>query len=252
MNKFGVIKDLEIIDDRKKSNFEGSDNLEVILMAGGFGKRLMPYTKKIPKPLLKIKNKSILELAMNNFSKYGLKKFKISIYHKSIFVKNFFKKKKFYEYDIKFLEEKKPLGTGGCLSLLNYKDIKKDIIVYNGDIITDLNINNLLKFHHDTNSDITVCAKQYLNTSLYGEISFRGHKIRGIVEKPKKQNFFNAGIYVLKKEMIKNIKKKPIDMTSFIEQKIESGFNINIYPIYEYWVDMGNKDIFKELIKQKK
>jgi len=250
VNSSGIIKDLEIIDNKKKLIQKKRDDIEIILMAGGFGKRLMPYTKKIPKPLLKINNESILELAMKNFSKFGINKFKISIYHKAIYIKNFFKKKKFNQYKIEYLEEKKPLGTAGCLTLLNYKDTKKNIIVYNGDVITDININNLIKFHEETKSDITVCAKQYSNASLYGEIFFRGHKINKIVEKPIKQNFFNAGIYVLKKNMIKNIPTRSIDMTSFIEQKIKKGFSINIYPIYEYWVDIGNKDIFKQLIKK--
>ena len=94
VNSSGIIKDLEIIDNKKKLIQKKRDDIEIILMAGGFGKRLMPYTKKIPKPLLKINNESILELAMKNFSKFGINKFKISIYHKAIYIKNFFKKKK--------------------------------------------------------------------------------------------------------------------------------------------------------------
>jgi dTDP-glucose pyrophosphorylase len=249
-DKFGKIKYLEIFNNKDiLDNYK--DSLEIIFMAGGYGKRLMPYTKKTPKPLLKIKKKSVLEIAMENFDKYGFKDFYISIFYKANIIKKYFKKKKFNNFKIKYLEEKKPLGTGGCLSLLNYKNTKENILIYNGDVITDLNINNLLKFHQDTKSDITVCAKQFSNSSPYGQISFVGHKINKIIEKPDKKNFINAGIYLIKKTMIKKMRVSSIDMPNLIHNKIKSGCNVNIYPIYEYWTDMGNKDIFKELNRNK-
>jgi len=249
VNKFGKIINLEITSDRNILDIY-QNNLDIILMAGGYGKRLMPYTKKIPKPLLKIKKKSILEIAMENFNKYGFNIFSISIFYRAKIIKTYLKNKKFKKYKIKYIEEKKPLGTAGCLSLLNHKKVKDNILIYNGDIITDLNVKNLLKFHLDTNSDITVCAKQFSNTNPYGQISFNGHKIDKIIEKPNKPNFVNAGIYIIKKKMIKNMRITFQDMPDFIHSKIKSGCSVNIYPIYEYWIDMGNKDIFKQLKKQ--
>ena len=250
IHKSGKIKDFEIGDAADLTGIY-EDSLEIVLMAGGFGKRLMPLTRNVPKPLLKIKNKSILELAMENFKKYGFKFFNISIFYKSTIIKKYFKKKIFKDYKISYLEEKKPLGTAGCLSLLNYKKTRENILVFNGDVITDLNIINLLKFHYDTGSDITVCAKQYSKSSMYGEISFKGHKINKIIEKPEKQNFINAGIYLINKEMIKNMRPKYIDMPNFIVSKIKSGCKVNIYPIYEYWNEIGNKEAFKKLINKK-
>ena len=137
-------------------------------------------------------------------------------------------------------------------SLLNYKKVKQDILVHNGDVITDLNINNLLKFHRDTQSDITVCAKESLNTSHFGQILFKGQKIKRIIEKPTEKNFINAGIYVLKKKIIKNLPKKYINMTTLIDAKISQGANVKIYPIYEYWVDIGRKDTLKKIIEKTK
>ena len=249
VNKFGKIKNLEITNENNILDFH-KNNLDIILMAGGYGKRLMPYTKKIPKPLLKIKNKSVLEIAIENFFKYGFKMFYISIFYKAKIIKKYFNQKKFKNFQIEYIEEKKPLGTVGCLSLLDYKKVKDNILIYNGDIITDLNIVNLLKFHTDTNSDITVCAKQFSNSNPYGQISFNGHKIKKIIEKPNKPNFVNAGIYIIKKKMIKNMRVTAQDMPDFIHSKIKSGFSVNIYPIYEYWIDMGNKNIFKQLKKK--
>jgi len=250
VDKSNKIKDLEIL---KNKNFNKNfvNELEIILMAGGFGKRLMPLTKNTPKPLLKVKKKSLLEIAMNNFKKYGVTQFNISIYYKSKKIKEYFNKKKFNNFKINFLNEKIPLGTAGCLSLLNQKNIKENILVYNGDIISDINILNLLKFHQDTNSDITVCAKEFSESSPFGQIFHRGHKIKKIVEKPNKKNFVNAGIYLIKKKLIRNLPVKSIKMTDFIESKIIKGYNVNIYPIYEYWVDIGDKDVFKKILNKK-
>tara|TARA_B100000902_G_C27232685_1_gene875733 strand:+ start:297 stop:1340 length:1044 start_codon:yes stop_codon:yes gene_type:complete len=249
VDRFNKVKSIEIYKNTKEKD-KSLDKLEVVLMAGGFGKRLMPLTKKIPKPLLKINNKSLLELAMENFNKYGINKFNISIFYKSRFIKNYFKRKKVKKNRISFLEEKRPLGTAGCLSMLDLNKTKDNILVFNGDIITDLNIGNLLKFHNETSSDITVCAKEIFNTSPFGQILFKGSKIKKIIEKAKERSFVNAGIYLIKKKMIEKMHIKKIDMTSFIAKKISEGKNINIYPIYEYWVDIGRKETFKNILKK--
>ena len=251
VDKFSKFKSVEIY---KKKNFleRNRDILEIVLMAGGYGKRLMPLTKNIPKPLLKIKNKSLLEIAMAHLKEYGFLSFNISTFYKSKIIKNYFNKKKLRNVKIKYLEEKSPLGTAGCLSLLSYKSIKDYILVFNGDVISDININNLVKFHTDTKSDITVCAKEFSNTSPFGEIFFKGHKIKKIIEKQKKKNFVNAGIYLINKKMIKNMAVIPIDMTDFIASKIKKGHSVNIYPIYEYWVDVGRKEIFKKILEENK
>ena len=239
------------VKEKKKINTQLKKKLEIILMAGGFGKRLMPLTNKVPKPLLKIKKKSILELAIENFEKYGFNKFHISTHYKSELIKDYFRYKKFNKYKIQYLNEKKPLGTAGCLTLLNLKKIENHILVYNGDIISNLNIINLHNFHLDTNSDITVCAKEYSNTSPYGEILYNGFKIKKIVEKPSKKNFVNAGIYILKKEVVKKIKLSNIDMTDLIEKNIKKKLKVSIYPIYEYWADMGTKQNYDKILNSK-
>jgi dTDP-glucose pyrophosphorylase len=249
VDKRNILKFLEIhFEDSILNNF--NRNVEVVLMAGGFGKRLMPLTKNTPKPLIKINKKTLLEIIIDNFNKYGFSNFIFSTFYKSNKIKSYFIKKKINNNKIKYLVEKSPLGTAGCLSLLNYKTVKQDILVHNGDVITDLNINNLLKFHRDTQSDITVCAKESLNTSHFGQILFKGHKIKKIIEKPTEKNFINAGIYVLKKKIIKNLPKKYINMTTLIDTKIKQGANVKIYPIYEYWVDIGRKDILEKILKK--
>ena len=239
-----------LINDKYKKRFNIEDNVTAIIMAGGFGKRLMPLTAKKPKPLIKIGKKPLIDYVFQNLIKHNIKNISISIYYKSKQIKNYFKKKK-NNFIINFIEEKTPLGTAGCFGLLKYKDLNDNIIVHNSDIITNLNIKNLLKFHVDFNSDITVCAKEYTNTSPFGEIHHKEHKIKKIIEKPTSKNFFNAGIYVIKKKLLKNLPVKYLDMTTFIDNKIKTGHDVNVYPIYEYWVDAGRKDIIKKLYKKK-
>ena len=248
IDKKQKIKSIIINNRNIKNKIE--DDVTAIIMAGGFGKRLLPLTVNKPKPLIKINNKPLIEYAFQNLIKFNIKNISISIYYKSKQIKNYFKSKKFNQ-NINFIEEKKPLGTAGCLSLLNFAELNNNILVHNSDIITDLNIKNLLKFHADFNSEITVCAKEYSNTSPFGEIHHKGHKVKKIIEKPTSKNFFNAGIYVIKKKLLRNLSVKHLDMTTFIEQKIKSGTDVNVYPIYEYWVDVGRKDTIKKLLGKK-
>ncbi len=249
VNKKNILKSVEFFNSN--SNLSNLNyNTDILIMAGGFGKRLIPITKKIPKPLIKINKKTLLEIIINNFKKYGFFNFKISVFYKSYLIKNYLRKKKL-GIKIEYIKEKLPLGTAGCLGLLNFKKLREDVLIHNGDIITDLNITNLLKFHKDSGSDITVCAKEKINSSPFGQVLFKGQKVKKILEKPENKNFINAGIYVFKKKVIKNILPKKIDITKLIESKILKGFNVNIYPIYEYWVDIGRRDILKEVLAKK-
>lgn len=248
VDKKNTLKSIKPNNYFNLNNF--NENTDIIIMAGGFGKRLMPITKRIPKPLIKVNKKTLLEIIMENFKKYGFYEFKISTFYKSNLIKKYFNEKNL-GIKIEYLKEKSPLGTAGCLGLLNYKKLKDDILIHNGDVISDLNIYNLLKFHKDSQSDITVCAKEKTNSSPFGQIFFKGHKIKKILEKPNSKNFINAGIYIFKKKVIKNILPKKLDITSLIETKISSGLNVNIYPIYEYWVDIGRKDILKGVLNKK-
>ena len=120
---------------------------------------------------------------------------------------------------IDYIQEKTPLGTAGCLGLLHYKDTKKDIIIHNGDIISDLNISNLLKFHKDSGPILLFVLKKKINSSPFGQILFKGQKVKKILEKPKNKNFINAGIYVFKKEVIKNILPKKLILLHLLSPK---------------------------------
>ncbi len=156
MKKNSVLQ-IPIIDDQKKiiglyvlkefeKKLKNKHTNTVVIMAGGFGQRLLPYTKKIPKPMLKIAGKPIIDHIIDIINSQGFKNIVLCLHYKKEIFKNYFKKKNFSNINLTFIEEKKPLGTAGALSLIKKKN-SKPIIVLNGDLIFDFELENLLSFH---------------------------------------------------------------------------------------------------------
>jgi len=162
---------------------------------------------------------------------------------------NYFKNGEKYEVNITYLKEEEPLGTAGALSLLNSDKISDPIIVINGDVLTSVNISQLLEYHINTNKDITMCAANYDVVVPYGTVEVDGTTITDITEKPLKSYLVNAGIYVINPKILKNIKPNTkIDMTILIEKYI-SNKNVSIYPLHEQWIDIGSHKDYEEAQK---
>ncbi len=227
------------------ANSPAYDNI-IVIMAGGRGERLLPLTLKTPKPLLSINNTPIIQSIISSFNDCGFYNINISVHHKSDEFVKFFSKKSYNGNKVKFIKENKPLGTAGCLSLLDKDKIKKPIIVINGDVLTSINYEKLLDFHLQSKKDITICAAEYHNTIPFGTIVMKKGVITRLEEKPSSKHLINAGIYVLSPTIIKSLKKNiMINMTDLIDKKINSN-KISVYPIHEKWIDIGNIDDFKK------
>ena len=219
----------------------------IFIMAGGFGKRLMPLTEKTPKPMLEIDGKPLLEKTIEKFIKSGFHNFFISTFYKSNIIKEYFQNGEKWNASIKYIEELKPLGTAGALSLLPYKKFKSPIIMINGDLITKLDINNLLYYHNQEKNIITIGAKKYDIQVPYGVIETEGNQVTSIIEKPIHAFFINAGIYVINPQIINTLNAtKSIDMPDWINQLIDEKTNINIFPIHEYWLDIGERSQYEK------
>jgi dTDP-glucose pyrophosphorylase/predicted transcriptional regulator len=219
----------------------------VFIMAGGFGKRLKPLTTKTPKPMLEVGGEPILEKTIKQFINSGFYNFYISTFYKSKVIKDYFQDGANWNISIKYIDEPKPLGTAGALSLLPYKKFNSPIIMINGDLITDLNIKNLLSYHNEQENMITIGAKKYDIHVPYGVIETVDYKVKSIVEKPTHYFFINAGIYVINPKIIDNLLiNKKIDMPYWITKLIEKNININIFPIHEYWLDIGERSQYEE------
>ncbi len=223
----------------------------VFIMAGGFGKRLQPLTNSTPKPMIGINGKPILEIILSQFIDYGFNNFYISIFYKSEKIKSYFKNGEHLNISIKYVEEDKPLGTAGALRLLPFNTFHSPIIMMNGDLITKVNINNFLTYHYENKNDLTIGAAKYEFEVPYGVIQTEEQNFKGIIEKPKQNFLINAGIYIIEPKMIASITKgNPIDMPTWINKISTHKNKINIFPIFEYWVDIGNRNQLEKVKKE--
>jgi NDP-sugar pyrophosphorylase family protein len=225
--------------------FNKKKNL-VFLMAGGFGTRLKPLTDHTPKPLLKVGGMPILEIIINQFKKYGFINFVISVHYKSEMICEYFKDGSWLGVNIQYVYETLPLGTAGSLGLLQKELIEGPIIVMNGDILTDVNFEHLLNYHVQSNVDATMCVREYDFQVPFGVIESKEALITKIIEKPTHTFFVNAGIYVLSDLIVKLIGDEHIDMTTFLGECMENKRDINMFPIHEYWLDIGRTEEYNK------
>lgn len=218
----------------------------VFLMAGGFGTRLHPLTHDCPKPLLKVGDKPILELILESFVNAGFHRFFISTHYLPEMIRAHFGDGKRWGVSIRYVHEEEPLGTGGALGLLPHDEIDQPMFMMNGDLLTTLNYRGLLDFHQEHDCIATMCVREYEHQVPYGVIQSNGHRIVSMVEKPIQRFFINAGIYLLSPELIKSVKPGTrIDMPTLLEQAMALGGEVNMFPVHEYWLDIGRMPDFE-------
>ena len=218
----------------------------VILMAGGFGKRLQPLTNNMPKPLLKVGSKPILERIIEQFISAGFYNFYISTHYKAEMVMDYFGDGHERGISIKYIHEENPLGTAGVLGLLPKNIRNFPIVIMNGDLLTKVNFEELLRFHNEEDSDATMCVRKYDFQVPYGVIETENKYIVSIKEKPSYNFFVNAGVYVLSQKLVKSISgAKYLDMTELLERNINKSKKVSVFPIHEYWIDIGRKEEFE-------
>jgi len=223
----------ELIESHVRDNW-------VVLMAGGLGSRLRPLTDDCPKPMLKIGNKPLLEIILENFMEYGFHQFYIAVNHMADVVKSYFGDGSRWGVDICYLHEVRRLGTAGALSLLPEKP-KEALFVMNGDLLTKVNLKQLLDFHSGHHAKATMCVREYDFQVPYGVVKLDAHRIINIDEKPIQHFFVNAGIYVLEPETLDLISSNTyFDMPTLFEKLIELKKETAVFPIREYWLDIGH------------
>ncbi len=240
----GKLIELLIDIDNSKASIDNP----VVIMAGGFGQRLRPYTISCPKPMLKLGEKPILQIVLEEFRQYGFKKFYISVNYLKEQIMDFFEDGNSFDVSIKYLIEDKPLGTAGSLSLLHGK-INESFIVANGDILTRFNPMDLLNFHSNQDSIATLCVREYQVSVPFGVVETKGVELLKLLEKPSYSYMVNAGIYAFKPSILNLIKKNmKIDMPDLLIHAKEKGNKISTCPIHEFWIDIGRPESLKEAI----
>ena len=239
-----VNKNKKVVDyvsdniNEKNISLEKNKEIETIIMAGGLGTRLKPYTNILPKPLLPFRNKTIIENVINKFTNYGLRKFIISLNYKNIIIKAFFKELN-PEFKVSFLEENKPLGTAGVLFKLKNKN--KKYLISNCDVILDIDYNYLIKFHEKKKFDITIVSSIQKDRIPYGVCKIKNNHLVNIVEKPEKNYLANTGLYLVNSKIFKLIKKnEKMSFVDLINKALKKKMNIGVYPIpSNAWIDLG-------------
>jgi dTDP-glucose pyrophosphorylase len=243
VNDAGCIVGLETLQHLIKK--EKLDN-PVFLMAGGFGKRLRPLTNDIPKPLLKVGSKPILETILSQFIESGFHNFYISTHYKAEMVQEHFGDGSKWGVSIQYIHEDEPLGTAGALGLLPEEMPDLPIMMMNGDLLTDISYEHLLDFHNTQGGIATMCVREYDFQVPYGVITVEDQVIKRVIEKPIHKFFVNAGIYVLSQELVKAVDGNSfLDMPHLLDESIQSGAQVKSFPIHEYWLDIGRMEEFE-------
>lgn len=222
----------DIIAEKTRDNY-------VVLMAGGLGSRLQPLTNELPKPMLKVGDKPILEIIINQFKSYGFKNFIISINYLADIVEGYFGDGSNFDVNIQYVREPKRLGTAGCLKLIR-ENIEKPFFVMNGDLLTKLDFEDMLKFHIANGFDISMGIRKHEYQIPFGVINTEGNSISSIVEKPVNHCVINAGVYCVSPEIIKYVPENEyFDITSLIDMCITNNGKVGGYHIKDYWMDIG-------------
>jgi dTDP-glucose pyrophosphorylase len=216
----------------------------VVLMAGGMGSRLRPLTADTPKPMLKIGERPILEIILHQFKEHGFHRFVIAMHYLGERIMEHFGDGSRFGVEITYVREPEPLGTAGALSLLPERP-DRPFFVMNGDLLTKLNFASLMAFHQSCGSVLTLCVREHALTVPYGVAEISGDRLDRLVEKPTYRHLVNAGIYACSPEIIDLVPRgQPSTMVDIVDLLLDAGRSPAVFPIHEYWVDIGQHGDF--------
>jgi NDP-sugar pyrophosphorylase family protein len=221
--------------------------MKAIILAGGLGSRLKPFTEIIPKPLLPIGEKSVLEIQIDRLKKYGFDEIYLATNYKSEYIESFFGDGSRYGVKLVISKEEIPLGTAGPLLLLKDK-LTEPFIVMNGDILSLIDFSKLYEFALKQESLLTISIKKEITPFAFGNIFFDGDKVTGIQEKPDIIMYILAGIYVMKPEIFQFFPKDPeyFGMDKLILNMIHNNNLVTKFELTEYWLDIGRLNDYEK------
>jgi len=244
VNTEGELHDVlfwEDVFEVKKQEVAAQFNLPVVIMAGGFGTRLKPLTNVLPKPLIPISDKTMLEEIFDRFNQHGSSRFFISVNYKADLIRYYVKSLKLSD-EISFFEETKPLGTAGSLSLLK-GELTETFFVSNCDILIDQDYSEILNFHRTNKNEITIIAALKHFPIAYGTIETgKDGLLTNLVEKPELTFKINSGMYILESHLIEEIPENEVyNITDLIIKLQQEGRRVGVFPISQNsWIDVGD------------
>ena len=239
----GKVVNIAVLDELLKPKVY---NNKVVLMVGGLGTRLRPLTEKIPKPMLHVGGKPILQTIVEKFVSYGFVNIVMCVGYKSNIIQDFFEDGSKFGAHIEYVLEEKRMGTAGALSLLETNP-DEPFFVMNGDLLTNVNFEHLLEFHLTNGSIATMGVREYDFQVPYGVVNVENGRILSIEEKPVQKFFVSAGIYMLSPDCISHIPENEFyDMPTLFEKLIAMNENTISFLLREYWLDIGRMEEYEK------
>jgi dTDP-glucose pyrophosphorylase/CBS domain-containing protein len=223
---------------------EAPSGADAVIMAGGFGTRLMPLTRSTPKPMLPLGGRPLLERTIECLREAGVRHVNITTHYLGGQIASHFGDGHDFGVELKYLTEERPLGTAGGLRLIDPGG--GPLLVINGDIVTGLHFRDLLAYHRIQRADLTIAVRQYEMQVPYGVVECAGERVSAIREKPVHRFFVNAGIYVIgpaARAMLPPIER--LDMPDLITHLLQLGRRVVSFPVMEYWLDVGRHDDYQ-------
>ena len=223
--------------------------MKAVILAGGLGTRLKPFTEVIPKPLLPIGEKAVLEIQIEHLKSHGFKEIYLATNYRSDYIENFFGDGSRYGVELIISREVKPLGTVGPLTLLK-SQLTEPFIVMNGDILSNINFTEFYNSSIEKESMLTISVKKIIMPYAFGNIYFKDDLVIGIEEKPDIITYALAGIYVMKPNILDFVPYNEFfGMDTLIKKMLSENNSISKYELKEYWLDIGRIDDYESAQK---
>jgi dTDP-glucose pyrophosphorylase len=220
---------------------DGRLPLRAVVMAGGFGKRLRPLTEQLPKPMLPVGGRPLLEVTLERMRQAGIHRCTLTTHYRGQMIREHFGDGSDRGLQIGYVQERHPLGTAGSLRLL--ENVREPLLVINGDVLTGVDFASFFAFHREQRVAATLGVRPFEVAVPFGVVDVCGSVVIGIEEKPVLRRFINAGLYVLEPEVLAFIPKTgPFDMPDLVRALLAAGLPVASYPITEYWQDIGQVD----------
>jgi dTDP-glucose pyrophosphorylase len=242
----GRVKELALL---RELALEDELPVTAVVMAGGLGTRLRPLTDTLPKPMLPVGDRPVMEHVLEQLQKVGIARVSITTHYKPEAIVKHFGDGRRFGVEIDYLNEKEPLGTAGALGLLNPP--QGPVLVINGDVLTQVNFRSMLSYHADNHADMTVGVRRFALEVPYGVVDMEGSEVIRLDEKPTYKFFINAGVYLMEPTVFSLIKNRErLDATDLIDRLLAAGKKVVGFPIHEYWLDIGRPDDYERANKE--
>jgi dTDP-glucose pyrophosphorylase len=254
MMKESSLRHIPLVDDNdcvqevallRELALEDELPVTAVVMAGGFGTRLRPLTEKLPKPMLPVGDRPVMEHVLEQLQKVGISRVSITTHYKPEAIVEHFGDGRRFGIEIDYINEKEPLGTAGALGLLNKPE--GPVLVINGDVLTQVNFRSMFAYHVDNHAEMTVGVRRFEIQVPYGVVDMNGPAVSRLDEKPTYSFFINAGVYLIEPTVFPLItSSEHLDANDLIDRLLAAGKRVVGFPIHEYWLDVGRPDDYKQ------